>query len=113
VYLNYYRGLPVSCIERLEVKLDGEAVPSHLICAVVNEKKFAVEQLKDLHAEFWGIRKSIDLEIYNGGLEPGEHEVDLTLHLRNPYMRFAPRVYGAIDSSASRKMALSMEVIVL
>jgi len=113
VFLNYYRGLPVSCIENLEVKVGGETVSPHLVCAVVNEKKFSVEQLASLHAEFWGIRKKIDLEIYNGGLEPGEHEVELTLHLRNPYMRFAPRVYGMIDGSASKKMALGEKAVEL
>jgi len=113
VFLNYYRGLPVSSIENLEVKVDDEAVPQHLVCAVVNEKKFSVEQLPSLHAEFWGIRKKVDLEIYNGGLESGEHEVELTLHLRNPYMRFAPRVYGMIDGSASKRMTLAEEASVL
>lgn len=113
VYLNYYRGLQVSCIENLEVKVDRQAAPAHLICVVVNEKKFDIGQLKGLHAEFWGIRNRIDLEIYNGGLEPGEHEIGLTLHLRNPYMRFAPRVYGMIDGSASKRMALGKEAIAL
>lgn len=113
VFLNYYRGLPVSCVENLELKVDGETIPPHLVCAVVNEKKFTIEQLQGLHAEFWGIRKRIDLEVYNGGLEPGEHEVELTLHLRNPYMRFAPRVYGMIDGSASKRMALAEEAIAL
>jgi len=113
VHLNYYRGLPVSCIENLEVTVDGQAVPPHLASIVVNEKKFTIEQLKDLHAEFWAIRRRIDLEIYNGGLEPGEHEVELTLHLRNPYMRFAPRVYGMIDGSATKRMALGEEAVAL
>jgi len=109
VFLNYYRGLPVSSIENLEVKVHGEAVPPHQVCAVVNEKKFSVEQLSGLHAEFWGIRKKIDLEIYNGGLASGEHEVELVLHLRNPYMRFAPRIYGMIDGSARKRMTLGKE----
>jgi hypothetical protein len=113
VCLNYYRGLPVSCIENLELKVDGREIPPHLICVVINEKKFALDQLSGLHAEFWGIRKRIELEVYNGGLEPGEHEVALTLHLRNPYMRFAPRVYGAIDGSASKKMVLGAEAVAL
>ena len=113
VYLNYYRGLHLSCIEQLELKIDGESVPPHLICIVANEKKFAIEQLASLHAEFWGIRKRIDLEVYNGGLAPGEHAVALTLHLRNPYMRFAPRVYGMVDGSASKNMVLGKEAVAL
>jgi hypothetical protein len=100
VNLNYYRGLHVSCIEELELKIDGEVIPEHLILFCINGKKFSINQLKDLYAEFWG------LKVYNGGLQEGEHDVDLTLHIRSPYMQFAPRIYGQIDSSASKRMTL-------
>lgn len=113
VYLNYYRGVAFSCIDRLELKIDGETIPEHLLALVINEKKFTVAQLKTLHAEFWGIRKRLDIEVYNGGLAAGEHEVELTLELRNPYMRFAPRVYGMFDSSAHKTMQLNAEEKVL
>ncbi|GAB3098228.1 hypothetical protein GCM10027217_15240 [Pseudomaricurvus hydrocarbonicus] len=110
VYLNYYRGVAISCIDKLELSVNGKSVPEHFICVVINEKKFTVAQLKDLYSEFWGIRNKIDLEVYNGGLPPGEHDIELTLELRNPYMRFAPRVYGMFDSSAHKTMTLAQEV---
>ena len=106
INLNYYRGLHVSCIEKLEVKVDGEKIPEHLICFCINGKKFTLSQLKDLYAEFWGIKNTARLEIYNSGLSAGEHDVELTLELRSPYMRFAPRIYGAIDGSARKRMTL-------
>jgi hypothetical protein len=31
INLNYYRGLHVSCIEKLEVKVDGETIPEHFL----------------------------------------------------------------------------------
>ena len=113
VYLNYYRGLHVSCIEKLEVKVDGETIPEHLIYFGINGKKFAIPQLKHLFAEFWGIKTMVHLEIYNNGLTEGEHEVEFILELRNESMRFAPRVYGAIDGSARKKMTLQKEAILL
>lgn len=106
VNLNYYRGLHVSCIEELELKIDGEPIPEHLILFCINGKKFSINQLKDLYAEFWALKDTVNIEVYNGGLQDGEHDVYLTLHIRSPYMQFAPRIYGQIDSSASKRMTL-------
>jgi hypothetical protein len=72
----------------------------------INGKKFSISQLKDLYAEFWGLRDTVNLEIYNNGLLEGEHDVELTLHFRSPYMKFAPRFYGTIDSSSRKRMTL-------
>ncbi|WP_160719261.1 C-glycoside deglycosidase beta subunit domain-containing protein [Bacillus sp. USDA818B3_A] len=106
INLNYYRGLHVSCIEKIEVKVDGEILPEQLYLFFINGKKFSINQLKDLYAEFWGIKQTANLEIYNNGLPEGEHEIELTLHFRSPYMKFAPRIYGTIDSSSWKKMTL-------
>jgi Domain of unknown function (DUF6379) len=106
INLNYYRGLHVSCIEKLEVKVNGEVIPEQLYLFCINGKKFSISQLKDLYAEFWGIRDTANLEIYNNGLSEGEHDVELTLHFRSPYMKFAPRFYGTIDSSSRKRMTL-------
>ena len=107
--LNYYRGLHLSCIQKLQVVIDGEEVAPHLMMLALNGKKFPVDRLPDLFEEYWGIKKTADLLIFNNGLEDGEHEVEVTLHLRNPYMQFAPGIYGAIDSSCTKKISLKEE----
>lgn len=107
IKLNYYRGQHVSTIERLELSVDGQAIPQYLILFCINGKKFTISQLKELYAEFWPLRTTVNLEVYNGGLSAGEHEVELALELRIPYMKFAPRTYGSLDSSASKKMLLT------
>jgi hypothetical protein len=107
IKLNYYRGQHVSTIERLELSVDGQAIPQHLILFCINDKKFTIPQLKDLFGEFWPLRTTVNLEVYNGGLSVGEHDVELALELRIPYMKFAPRTYGSLDSSARKKMVLT------
>lgn len=106
IRLNYYRGQHVSTIEHLALNVDGQAIPPHLMLFVINGKKFTPSQLPDLYAEFWSLRTTAYLEVYNGGLSEGEHDIELTLHLRIPYMKFAPRTYGSLDSSARQKMVL-------
>jgi hypothetical protein len=107
--INYYRGLHVSCIELLQLFIDGKQIPENTMCFVINGKKFQISKLKHLFAEFWGLRTSAHLEVYNKGLDPGKHEVKLILHLRNPYMRFGPGIFGAIDSSCTKNMTLTTQ----
>jgi len=114
IHLNYYRGLHVSCVEKLELKVDGQAVPEDRIVFGINGKKFMISQLKYLFSEFWGIKMMAHLEVYNGaGLAEGEHDVELILELRNESMRFGPGIYGTIDGSARKKLALQKEAIEL
>lgn len=44
--------------------------------------------------------------MYNNGLTEGEHHVDVEMIFRCPYMKFAPRTYGTINSSCSKKIVL-------
>lgn len=106
ININYYRGLALSCVQKLEVKIDGQEIPQHLMVFELNEKKFPVDRLPELFEEYWGIKETAHLMIFNNGLEDGEHEVELTLHFRNPYMQFGPGMYGAIDSSSKKIMVL-------
>lgn len=104
--LNYYRGLAVSCIEKLEVSIDGQAVEPQLMLFCINGKKVPVDRLPQLFEEYWGIKRTANLQIFQGGLAGGEHELEVTLQLRNPYMKFAPLTYGGVDSSGKKRVTL-------
>jgi hypothetical protein len=110
VRLNYYRGMPLSAIEDLELTVDGSVLPEHLVLVGLHEKLFPISQVRLAFSEHWPIKRSLRLNVYNGGLTSGVHQVDLTLHLRNVYMHFAPGVWGMIDSSASRQLELGVAV---
>lgn len=104
--INYYRGLPLSSVQKVELKIDGEKIPEYLILLEVNEKFFTISELPKLYAEYWGIKTPIHLRVYNSGLESGEHDVDVRLEYKSPYMCFAPGIYGMIDGSASKRMKI-------
>ncbi|GAA1061453.1 C-glycoside deglycosidase beta subunit domain-containing protein [Agromyces bracchium] len=107
--LNYYRGLPLSAVESLELTVDAEPVPEHLILVELNGKLFPTSQLSAAFTEFWPIKKDLRIYVFNGGIEDGPHQVDLRLILRCVYMQFAPGVWGMIDNSASRTLTLQGE----
>ena len=106
IRLNYYRGLHISTMKEFELKIDGEVIPKSNIIFQLNGKEFAIDQLPDLFAEFWGIKERATLEIFDHPLSEGEHDIELTMRFRSPYMQFAPGIYATIDSSARKTLTL-------
>jgi len=107
IRINYYRGLQVSCISEISLVVDGEKISDENICFAINGKSFSLSELPYLFAEFWNIHDRATLYVEKeGGLEEGEHDIQLTLHFRSPYMQIAPRTYATIDSSASKTVCL-------
>lgn len=100
--LNYYRGMHLSCVQNLQIMIDGQEVALHLMLLELKGKKFPIDRLPSLFEEYWGIKETASLLIFNSGLEERKHEVEVILHLRNPYMQFAPGIYGAVDSSCKK-----------
>ncbi len=104
--INYYRGLPLSAVKKIELTVDGEKIPDYLVLAELNGKEFTVPQMKELYAEYWGIKTPMHVRVFNYGLAPGEHEVAVRIEYKSPYMEFAPGIYGMIDGSCKKKMVV-------
>jgi hypothetical protein len=107
-HLNFYRGIHLSCINHFEVKVDGEKIDKMFCC--LNGKKFTPNQFKDLYMEWWSIKEPMRIEVYNDeGLSEGNHKVEINLYSLCPYMKFAPGIYAAFDSSDTETMTLKGE----
>ena len=106
IRINYYRGFSLSNVDRLELKINGEQIPNHLMLLELNGKQFSLDQLKEVYTEYWGIKQAAHLRVFNYGYDPGEYDVELTLVFKSPYMMFAPGVFGMIDSSAKKQMII-------
>ncbi len=79
----WYRSLPLSSID-VALIVDGAEVPADRIRFCVEERDFTLDELHDLHDEFWFVLDPARLRV--SGVEPGDHEVELTLSLRIPYL---------------------------
>ena len=85
--MPWYRALPLSCLEGLEVKLDGEAVPSDELRLSVGDATYALADLPPLYDEWWYVADAADVRAPRpGGVGEGEHELDVTIALRIPYI---------------------------
>lgn len=103
--LNYYRGQPLSAVEKLDVTIDGEPVDLSAAVCELGDKLLPPSQLPLAITEFWSLKKRLRLHINDHPLTPGRHQVDVVLHVRNVSMWFG-NGWGMIDGSASRELEL-------
>lgn len=91
VQLGYYRGHYLSTINTLEVYLDGELMPQEAVTFELKGKEMPVYKLKYAVTEFWSQVEPATIHVIKkGGVISGEHELELKLMLRIPYMQIGP-----------------------
>lgn len=85
--MPWYRALPLSSLEGLDVTIDGDAVPSDELRLSLEGRTYALSDLRPLHDEWWYVADPAEVRAPKpGGLDDGEHELDVTIALRIPYI---------------------------
>lgn len=84
VRLNWYRSLPLSCVERLEVALDGVPLEASL---ELDGGRWPVTELGAQDERWWHVRDAarVTAEL-DGRLDDGQHVVELLIGSRIPYL---------------------------
>ena len=109
VQLAYYRGHYLSDINELEVRLDGEPVPQEAVTFELNGKEMPVYKVKMAVTEFWSQVVPAKIHaIFPGGVSTGEHELELKLMLRIPYMQIGPG-HSFMPLDAGDKVMIKVE----
>lgn len=90
VQLAYYRGHYLSDIDLIEVFIDGEKVSEEAVTFELNGKELPIYKLKYAVTEFWSQVDLAKMHILKPGGLSGEHEIELKLVLRIPYMQIGP-----------------------
>lgn len=111
VRLSYYRGAFLSTIDEFKLKVDGKDVCNEQITFGINNKIIAIDQLSDCVSEFWSLIEPAKIEVLlDGGLEKGQHHIDLTLILRVPYLPIPvgdEKLYMPLDSCGEKTLVLA------
>ena len=87
VRLTSYRALPLSCIEGIELKIDGKPIAPSDITFIYNGYSHKLNELPRLHTVWWFILDYAELFVARaGGLAAGKHTVEGTLITVEPYI---------------------------
>jgi hypothetical protein len=87
VCLTSYRSLPLSCIEKIELKVDGESINPDRMRFILNGYSHKLDELLNLRHIFWYILDYADLFVESQEpLPAGEHLVEGALVTVEPYM---------------------------
>lgn len=87
VRLTSYRSLPLSCIENIELKVDGRDVNKDQITFLLNGYGHKVNELATLSHNWWFILDTADLFVeWPAPLSLGEHLVQGQLVTVEPYV---------------------------
>jgi Domain of unknown function (DUF6379) len=89
---NWYRSLPLSCIEKVAVTLDGVQVSQEAVRFGVNGSLRTLQELEDLTTETWYVQDSAILHVRQPGkLSAGQtYTIEVEIILRAPYILVGP-----------------------
>ena len=88
VHLPWYRSLPISCLESVEVSVDG--APAAVTGVRVPGFDGTVAEAAGSDVD-WDLRDALDVSLDRDG-EPGAHALEVTVAVRIPYLHVAPGV---------------------
>ncbi|HSB65740.1 MAG TPA: DUF6379 domain-containing protein [Anaerolineales bacterium] len=87
VCLTSYRALPLSCIEKIELKVDGQVIPPNNMRFILNGYSHKLDEFARLRHIFWFILDYADLFVESKTpLSIGEHLVEGLLVTVEPYI---------------------------
>ena len=102
-----YRGTYLSCIEKLEIDVDGQRIDPAVMRFRLNGKEFLFEELRELFKEYWFIHNNATIRVFNdGGLEEGTpHEIHVFIAHRIPYTGYFGD-YLVLESGNTKTLAV-------
>jgi hypothetical protein len=87
--LPYYRGLGLSMVEDIGVKINGQAIESEQISLSVHGNTYTLKQMETEANDRWEMGEVGHISVKkDGGLSKGEHQLNLMLNLRISYLPF-------------------------
>jgi hypothetical protein len=103
IRLNWYRSLPLSCVEAVELAIDGSRVPTEHLTLRLPGFEGRIDELADATDVWWRVLDPGALIADGEDLTSGPHEVELALTLRIPY--YGPLPDGGFVTITDRATA--------
>lgn len=89
IKINYYRGLPLCCVDEISLWVDGEKVDPKTMLVQHKGREYPYEEILSDHFPtdfYWEFGKLLRVVVKKeGGIEQGTHKVKLRLGTRRSY----------------------------
>ena len=87
--LPYYRGIALSLVEDIAVKVDGQEMPKESILFSAHGNTYTLKQMESETEDRWNMGEVAHIIVKKeGGLPKGDHKVFLLLNMRIAYLPF-------------------------
>ena len=87
--IAYYRGVPLSMVDKIELVVDDRPVPSEKIRFTVGDETFTPEEMETVTSTKWEFGQQATIFVDQpGGLSRGEHKLYLSQTTRVAYYPF-------------------------
>jgi Domain of unknown function (DUF6379) len=87
--IPYYRGLGLSMVEDIQVKIDGKPVKPEALRFTVHGNTYTLAEMENEPEDRWEMGEVAIISVHKkGGLPKGEHKIDLLVNLRISYLPF-------------------------
>ncbi|WP_432990218.1 C-glycoside deglycosidase beta subunit domain-containing protein [Dactylosporangium sp. CA-233914] len=102
--LPWYRALPLSCIERIEITVDGAPVPQDAVWfSIPTSGPHRFSELATLTDVWWYVLDSAELTVEHPvAAQPGTHEVSVAMGLHIPYLPVAGKPLVNLDKCTAQ-----------
>lgn len=103
VRLPWYRALPLSCVERMDVSVDGQPVPVDDVTLTFGDVgPLKLRELAALTDTYWYVLDSAKLSVKSDSARrPGSHEINLAFGLYIPYLPVNGEPLKNLDSDSA------------
>jgi hypothetical protein len=87
--IAYYRGVPLSMVDKIELVVDDKPVDSEKIRFTVGDETFTLKEMETVTSTKWEFGQQATIFVDQpGGLSKGEHKVFLSQTTRVAYYPF-------------------------
>ncbi|MFC5631643.1 MULTISPECIES: C-glycoside deglycosidase beta subunit domain-containing protein [Streptococcus] len=87
-FITYYRAIPLSMVDDIQVKVNGEQVAREAItCSPNGQDWFTLDEMETVTTYKWEYNVPLKIRVaQEGGLPKGENDVELTVITRTAYI---------------------------
>jgi hypothetical protein len=108
LHLAWYRSLPLSCLEDIDLTIAGDAVARDAISVDVDGRRLPLDELSGLEDQWWFVQDPLTVHVPadDAVAQGGRVDVDVVLATRIPYIIIGP------DTALVQRTHVAKEVVV-